>query len=91
VAALNNLSLLHRATGELERALELAEEARALGALQGDRHREAAILNNLADVLHAMGRKEESMSHLKRAVATFAEIGRAAGEVQPEIWKLVEW
>ena len=31
------------------------------------------------------------LAHLKRAVAIFAEIGADAGEMQPEIWKLVEW
>jgi hypothetical protein len=31
------------------------------------------------------------MKHLKRAVAIFAEIGTGAGDLQPEIWKLVEW
>ena len=46
--------------------------------------------NNLADLLHAAGRREESMTHLKRAVEIFAEVGEE-GELQPEIWKLVEW
>ena len=56
----------------------------------GDRHREAALRNNLADPLHAGGREEEPMEHLKRAVAIFAEIGED-GALQPEIWKLSEW
>jgi hypothetical protein len=46
--------------------------------------------NNLADLLHAAGRQEESMEHLKRAVEIFAEVGER-GELQPEIWELVEW
>jgi hypothetical protein len=31
------------------------------------------------------------MVHLKLAVALFAEIGGRPGDLQPEIWKLVEW
>jgi predicted ATPase/DNA-binding SARP family transcriptional activator len=91
VAALNNLALVHGSAGELDRALELAEEALVLCERQGDRHREAALHNNLADLLHAADRAEEAMSHLKHAVTIFSEVGQEAGEVQPEIWKLVEW
>ena len=90
VAALNNLALAYANGGELGQALERAETALALCVALGDRHREAALHNNLADLLHAAGRQEESMAHLKRAVEIFAEIGEE-GELQPEIWKLVEW
>ena len=58
---------------------------------QGDRHREAALHNNLADLLHAAGDPDSAMAELKQAVAIFAEIGGDAGEAQVEIWKLVEW
>ena len=78
------------ARGELERALELTRAALALCAAQGDRHREAALHNNLADLLHAADRPDEAMAALKRAVAIFAEIG-AEGEPQPEVWKLARW
>ena len=37
------------------------------------------------------GRSERAMEHLKQAVTIFAEIGVDASEMQPEIWKLVEW
>ena len=47
-------------------------------------------LNNLADLLQAAGRQSESMRHLKRAVTLFAEIG-VPRELEPEVWKLVEW
>jgi tetratricopeptide (TPR) repeat protein len=90
IAALNNLALANANAGELEQALKSAEAALALCVAQGDRHREAALHNNLADLLHAAGRQEESMTHLKRAVEIFAEIGEE-GQLQPEIWKLVEW
>ena len=90
VAALNNLALAHEHVGESREALRLAETALQLCVVSGDRHREAALHNNLADLLHAAGREQESMAHLKRAVELFAEIGED-DELQPEIWKLVEW
>jgi DNA-binding SARP family transcriptional activator len=90
-AALNNLALVAREAGELDGALELTEQALALCATEGDRHREAALENNLADLHHAAGRSEESMVHLKRAVATFSEIGADDDTRLPEIWKLVSW
>jgi hypothetical protein len=65
--------------------------ALALCLSQGDRHREAALHNNLADLFHAAGQSEAAMTHLKQAVTIFAEIGAEAGAPQPEIWKLVEW
>ena len=58
---------------------------------QGDRHREAALHNNLADLLHAAGRSEEALLHVKQSVTIYAEIGVEAGTVQPQIWKLAEW
>src|SRR5207253_2384438 len=71
---------VHRAG---DRALAECEEL-------GDRHRTAALHNNLADILRAQGRKEDSMRHLKRAVRLFSEIGEA-GTTEPEVWKLVAW
>ncbi len=91
VAALNNLALVYGASSKIEQAVALAETALALCAAQGDRHREAALHNNLADLLHAAGQAEKAMLHLKQAVSIYAEIGVEAGTVQPEIWKLVEW
>ena len=91
MAALNNLALVYSAGGELEQARALTETALGLCKSQGDRHREAALHNNLADLLHAAGQFEAAMAHLKQAVTIFAEIGAEAGTLQPEIWKLVEW
>jgi DNA-binding SARP family transcriptional activator len=90
VAALNNLALVHRGAGRLDLALELTAAALDLCAAQGDRHRQAALHNNLADLLHADGRHDEAMTHLKQAVAIFAEVGEP-DRLQPAIWKLVEW
>jgi DNA-binding SARP family transcriptional activator/tetratricopeptide (TPR) repeat protein len=89
-AALNNLALAYRAEGELDRALTLTEEALLLCVKVGDRHREAALANNAADLLHAAGRRDESIERLRQAVAIFAEIGAQDG-MELEIWKLVEW
>ena len=89
-AALNNLALALKESGDLDRARELTEEALSECEALGDRHRAAALHNNLADILRAQGRKEESMRHLKRAVRLFSEIGEA-GTSEPEVWKLVAW
>lgn len=98
-AALNNLALVHGSQGDLGMAVQLTETALNLSVVQGDRHREAALHNNLADLLHLQGKVDAAMSHLKLAVAIFAEIGAEAssqdaprsGGYQPEIWKLSEW
>ena len=94
VAALNNLALAHRAADEIPVALELTASALELcTTTSADRHHEAALHSNLADLLHACGRAEESMSHLKRSVEIFAEVGDAAAgaEPRPGIWRLVRW
>ena len=91
IAALNTLALVFADAGEPDRAIELAREALILCERQGDRHRQAALENNLADLLHATGRPAEALDHLRRAVILFAEVGGRPGELEPEIWKLVEW
>jgi tetratricopeptide (TPR) repeat protein len=90
VAAANNLAQAHAAAGALDRALPLAESALARVGQLADRHREAALRNNLAGLLRAAGRHEEAMLHLKRAVTLFAEIGEP-DERAPEIWKVAAW
>ena len=79
-----------RASGDADRAIELTAAALELCVRQGDRHREAALRNNLADLLRSDGRDAEAIEELKRAVAIFAEIGEP-GKLEPEIWKLSEW
>lgn len=90
-AALNNQALVRRDAGELDVALELTRQALALCASHGDRHREAALENNLADVHHAAGHEHEAMTHLKRAVTIFSDVGADEATRLPEIWKLVSW
>jgi DNA-binding SARP family transcriptional activator len=91
IAALNNLARARAAEGRLGPAAELVAEALDLVVAQGDRHREAALRNNLADTLHRAGRDDEAMEELKRAVAIFAEVGAHEDEPQPGVWRLVEW
>jgi tetratricopeptide (TPR) repeat protein len=91
IAASNTLALVLADQGDRERAMDLTIDALARCERQGDRHRQAALENNLADLLHAEGRLDEAMEHLKRAVSLFAEVGGNPDELEPEIWKLVEW
>jgi DNA-binding SARP family transcriptional activator len=91
VAALNTLALVCADLGDRGRAIGLIDEALILCERQGDRHRQAALENNLADLLRDLGRPDEAMAHLKRAVGLFADVGGRPGELEPEIWKLVEW
>jgi tetratricopeptide (TPR) repeat protein len=88
-AALNNLALSLR-QDEVDRALELEQRALELTARIGDRHREAALHSNLADLLHAAGRSDEAAEHIRSSAAIFADVG-SPDELHPEIWKLVEW
>jgi len=89
VAALNNLALALKGT-EIEGALRHAQRALDLCARVGDRHREAAMHSNLADLLRIAGRDEEARAHLRTSASIFAEVGEP-DELRPEIWKLVEW
>ena len=91
MAALNNLAGLLESEGQTGQALSLLDQALTLCTREGDRHREAALHNHLADILHHAGREEEAMTSLKQAVAIYAEIGMESGDWQPEIWKLTEW
>lgn len=90
IAVLNNLALTRRQRAELDDARRLTHEALVLCTTVGDRHREAALHNNLADIHHDLGDTESAMEHLKRAVAIFGGIGEDA-IARPEVWKLVRW
>jgi tetratricopeptide (TPR) repeat protein len=91
VAAANALARVERLAGDLDRSHRLLLEALELCVEIGDRHREAALRDQLAQVLHGQGRAEEAMGELKQAVAIFADIGVDAGSVQTEVWRLSEW
>lgn len=91
IAAVTALALAMAADGALDTAVETAAAAIEACRRIGDRHLEAAVENHLADVLHAAGREEAAMEHLKRAVALFAEVGEGAPERDPGIWALAAW
>jgi predicted ATPase len=91
IAALNNLALLARDQQDFKQAKALLGEALHLCQTQGDRHREAALLNNLADLYHLAGDKTSAREHVRQSVAILAEIGSDMAEWQPEIWKLTDW
>ncbi|HEY6628273.1 MAG TPA: tetratricopeptide repeat protein, partial [Acidimicrobiia bacterium] len=89
MAALNNRALLHTAAGEDQPAVELIEEAIQIAARTGNRHREAALFNHLADLHHRAGREDEAEQQLMRAVSLFADVN--AGGQEPEVWLLRQW
>jgi DNA-binding SARP family transcriptional activator len=91
IAALNNLARDHAAAGDLDRAEELIREALVQCSAEGDLHHEAALRNNLADILHKAGRGDEAMAELKRAVSAFAAIGGEGEDLYPGVWSLAEW
>jgi len=91
IAALNNLARDHAAGGDLVRAEELLRAALEHCAAEGDLHHEAAVRNNLADVLHKAGQGDQAMQELKRAVSAFATIGAESENRYPEIWNLAAW
>ena len=91
IAATTALALAMAADGSVDEAVAIAVEAIEACRRIGDRHLEAAVENHLADLLHDAGREAESMEHLKRAVALFAEIGEGAPERDPGIWTLAAW
>lgn len=91
ITSANNLALAETAAGDHAGAQQLFETALRLCQRYGDRHWEAAIHNNLADLFHATGQEEEAMAQLKQSISILATIGREAGDWQPEIWKLSEW
>jgi DNA-binding SARP family transcriptional activator/tetratricopeptide (TPR) repeat protein len=91
IAASTGLALACAAAGSIGEAIDAATVA--IGACRriGDRHLEAAVENHLADILHEAGREDDSMVHLKRAVALFAEVGDRETEQDPGIWTLAAW
>jgi DNA-binding SARP family transcriptional activator/Flp pilus assembly protein TadD len=91
IAALNNLARDHAAAGELEQAEALMRQALQECVTQGDRHHEAALHANLADVLHKAGRPDAAIDELKQAAPTLAAIGAEGEDLYPGVWSLEEW
>lgn len=90
-ASLNNLALASLAEGDPEGGLAFGLEALELCEQIGDRHRQAAVHNNLADLLHAMDRDEEANAHMVEAVTLFSSVGEPGELLQPQIWMLADW
>lgn len=90
-AVLNNLALTYLETGDTAQAQKLLELALERCVQHGDRHHEAALRNNLADVFHAQDQHDLAMQQLKLAVTLFAQIGVSGDTMQSEIWRLAEW
>jgi DNA-binding SARP family transcriptional activator/tetratricopeptide (TPR) repeat protein len=91
IAALTALALTQAADGSVDEGVATAGAAIEACRHIGDRHLEAAVENHLADMLHEAARHDDSMVHLKRAVALFAEIGDTGPERDPGIWTLAAW
>ena len=91
LAPMQNLVIVLRRSEDFEGARATAVAALALSRASGDRHREAALNNAMADLLHDSGESDEAMTYLKNAVSIYAEIGVEEGQVRPEVWKLSEW
>jgi tetratricopeptide (TPR) repeat protein len=91
IAAVTALALTLAAEGAVDEAVQTAQDAIEACRRIGDRHLEAAVENHLADLLHDAGRHDDSMIHLKRAVALFAEVGGSEPEPAPGIWALAAW
>jgi tetratricopeptide (TPR) repeat protein len=77
--------------GQHHQAIDTIKAALTECISLGDRHLEAAIRNNYADLLRASGQDKAAIAQLKRAVAIFAEIGQNVEDWEPEIWKLMDW
>ncbi len=88
IAALTGLALAEAAAGDVETGVGHGVAAADLCREIGDRHLEGAVENHLADLLHAAGRDDDAMVHLRRAVEAFAEVGGSPAESDPGIWML---
>jgi len=88
ISALVGLAMADAADGRLDEAVVRAGSAVETCRRIGDRHLEAAVENHLADMLHGAGREDEAMTHLRRAVEAFAEVGGDPADPDPGIWML---
>ena len=89
MAALNSLAYAFAGDDDVDGAVGLVEEGITLARDIGDRHREAALLNHLADLHHRAGNTAESRAAQTEAVRLFAGIQPDSWE--PEVWLLTRW
>jgi DNA-binding SARP family transcriptional activator len=90
-AALNNLALAQRRSGDLRASIGNSQQALVILETVGDRHQLAALHNNLADTLHQHGDEEAARAHLAASASLFASVGLEPGSWEPEVWMLSEW
>lgn len=89
MAALNNKAHVLSQIGEPDAGIILVDEAIDIARRTGHRHREAALLDHLADLHHQAGRTPEAEAAVAQAVALFADVD--AGAWEPEVWLLARW
>lgn len=89
MAALNALGYSYAVAGDDELAQERLEQALSIAQAIGDRHREAALWNHLADLHHRAGRTSDAEQSLTEAVKLFVEV--EPGSWEPEVWLLSQW
>lgn len=89
VSALNHLSLALTGVGEVDEALALARRAVAGAACLDDRHLEASLEHDLAELLRSAGCDEEADQRTRRCVELLEGIGAQVGDLRPERWLLV--
>jgi DNA-binding SARP family transcriptional activator len=88
IAGLTGLALAEAAAGDVDAGLAHGYAAVELCRQIGDRHLEGAVENHIADILHAAGRDDDAMAHLRIAIEAFAEIGGDPADPDPGIWML---
>lgn len=89
MAALNNKARLLAEQSRFDDAITLVGEAIDQAERTGHRHRQAALLNRLADIQHKAGNTSDAERSLTRAVTLFAEIDAETWE--PELWLMSHW
>lgn len=88
VVARTGMALTAAAARDLRAAMGHGDAAVQECRRIGDRHLEAAVENHLADILHAAGRDDDALVHLRRAVEAFAEVDGDPADPDPGIWML---
>ena len=78
--AMNNMALVHSATGQPGRALELFQDALPIRREMEDRAWEAVTLNNLGEVYYATGQPGRALELFQEALPIMRDVGYRAGE-----------
>lgn len=68
ISSLRNLAMAHQALGEIERPLELYEEALALASKISDRQSEGEILGHLGNIYRGLGPLDKAVSLYRQAI-----------------------